>query len=402
MPRIRLTKSAIDGLQTGAKEVVFWDLGLPGFGVKVTPKARKVFIVMYRVGGAGSRLRKYTIGPYGRITLPMAKGHAQKIFAARLDGRDPAAEKREARRKLTVDGVDDLVEKYIRERLPQLKSGKAVEARLRREVLSHWAGKSVHDIKKRDVIELVGEVGQRSSHAGHRVLKDLKTFFKWCVGCAILDHSPADGVPSFWRFKSRNRVLTDDELAAVLKAARSMEPVFGGIVELLALTAQRREEVTQLTWAEIDQKTKTWLLSASRAKNGRDHLVHLSEQAWNVLGRMHRHSNHVFVTPGGRRYFQAFSRYKRELDALSGITGWVLHDLRRTAVSGMARLGVPPHIADKVLNHQSGTIAGVAAVYQRHDFMAERKQAMELWGIHVAKLIETTGAQNTTSLVIAA
>src|SRR5215510_11843333 len=106
MPRVRLSKSIIDDLPSGPKDTVYWDAGLPGFGVKVTPKGRKVFIVLYRVAGAGSRLRKYTIGLYGKVTLAMARAQAQKIFAARLDGRDPAAEKREARRRIVVDRVD--------------------------------------------------------------------------------------------------------------------------------------------------------------------------------------------------------------------------------------------------------------------------------------------------------
>jgi hypothetical protein len=115
IPRLRLTKSAIDSLTVSEKETVYWDAGLPGFGVKVTPKGRKVFLVLYRLAGAGSRLRKYTIGPYGRVTLAMARAQAQKIFAARLDGRDPAEEKKQFRRRLVVDRVDDLVETFIRE-----------------------------------------------------------------------------------------------------------------------------------------------------------------------------------------------------------------------------------------------------------------------------------------------
>ena len=110
IPRVRLTKSAIDTLPVLEKDTIYWDAGLPGFGVKVTPKGRKVFLVVYRLAGAGSRLRKYTIGPYGRVTLPMAKAQAQKIFAARLDGRDPAEEKKQSRRRLVVDRVNDLVE----------------------------------------------------------------------------------------------------------------------------------------------------------------------------------------------------------------------------------------------------------------------------------------------------
>jgi hypothetical protein len=117
MPRIRLTKSAIDALPTPKSDVVYWDAGCPGFGVKVTPKGRKVFIVLYRTGGAGSKLRKYTIGPYGRVTLHQARVAAQKVFAAKLEGRDPAAEKRAARRRIVADGVEDLLEAFIAQRL---------------------------------------------------------------------------------------------------------------------------------------------------------------------------------------------------------------------------------------------------------------------------------------------
>jgi len=119
MPRIKLTKSAIDALPTPKADVVYWDAGLPGFGVKVTPKGRKVFIVLYRTGGAGSRLRKYTIGPYGRVTLHHARIAAQKVLAAKLDGRDPAAEKREARRRVVADRLEDLLEAFITQRLSQ-------------------------------------------------------------------------------------------------------------------------------------------------------------------------------------------------------------------------------------------------------------------------------------------
>ena len=113
MPRIRLTKSAIDALPTFKSDVVYWDSGCPGFGVKVTPSGRKVFIVLYRTGGAGSKLRKYTIGPYGRVTLHQARVAAQKVFAAKLEGRDLDAEKREAKRRIVADRVENLLETFI-------------------------------------------------------------------------------------------------------------------------------------------------------------------------------------------------------------------------------------------------------------------------------------------------
>jgi integrase len=386
IPRLRLTKSVVDDLAVLSKDTVYWDAGLPGFGVKVTPKGRKVFIVMYRLAGAGSRLRKYTIGPYGRITLPMARAQAQKIFAARLDGRDPAEEKRQSRRRLVVDRIDDLIERFIQEHVSRVGTSKRLTNLLRRDVIPYWGTKSIHEIKKRDVSDLVSLIAQRNAHASHRLLKTLKTFFKWCVGRAVIDFSPAEGLSSGYRETSRDRVLTDQELAAIILSARQMPQPYGGIVEFLALTGQRREEVAQLKRDELDENSRTWAIPGSRTKNKKAHIVHLSEAAWRVVAKTPE-GDLVFGTSRGKR-FQAFGKGKRALDKLSGINGWRLHDLRRTIVSGMARLGVPPHVADKILNHQAGTISGVAAVYQRHDFLAERKEALDRWGAHVEQIIQ--------------
>jgi integrase len=355
--------------------------------VKVTPKGRKVFLVMYRLAGAGSRLRKYTIGPYGRVTLPMAKAQAQKIFAARLDGRDPADEKRQSRRRLVIDRVDDLVETFIREHVAMIGTSRRITSLLQRDVIPYWGAKSIHEIKKRDVSDLISLIAQRNAHASHRLLKTLKTFFRWCVGRAVIDFSPAEGISSPYREVSRDRVLTDQELAAVILSARRMPPPYGLIVEFLALTGQRREEVAQLKSDELDDKTRTWTIPGSRTKNKRAHIVHLSEPAWKVIEACSGEP-YVFGTATGKR-FQRFGKEKRELDKLCGVAGWRIHDLRRTIVSGMARLGIPPHVADKILNHQARTISGVAAVYQRHDFLAERKDALDRWGAHVEQIVQT-------------
>jgi Arm domain-containing DNA-binding protein/integrase-like protein len=191
MPRIRLTKSAIDALPTPVSDVVYWDAGCPGFGIKVTPKGRKVFIVLYRAAGAGSKLRKYTIGPYGRVTLHQARVAAQRVFAARLEGRDPAAEKREAKRRVMADRVEDLLETFISQRLSQNRSGGEIARLLRREVGRAWSGKSIHDISKRDVVEVISAIEQRGAPiAANKTLKSMKTFLRWCVGRAVLDQSP--------------------------------------------------------------------------------------------------------------------------------------------------------------------------------------------------------------------
>ena len=236
MSRIKLTKSAIDALPTPKSDVVYWDAASPGFGVKVTPKGRKVFVVLYRTGGAGSKLRKYTIGPYGRVTLHQARVAAQKVFAAKLEGRDPAAEKREAKRRIVADQVEDLLEAFIAQRLSQNRSAAEISRLLRREVGKPWAGRSIHEIGKRDVVELVSIIEQRGAPAAaNKTLKSIKTFLRWCVGRAVLDQSPAEGVPLPSKEVARDRVLDDNELAHVIVAARKIGGPYGGIVELLAV-----------------------------------------------------------------------------------------------------------------------------------------------------------------------
>jgi integrase len=402
MPRIRLTKSAIDTLLTPKSDVVYWDASCPGFGVKVTPKGRKVFIVLYRTGGAGSKLRKYTIDPYGRITLHQARVAAQKVFAAKLEGRDPAAEKRESKRRIVADRVEDLLETFIAQRLSQNRSGAEIARLLRRELGKTWVGRSIHEISKRDVVELVSAIEQRGAPvAANKALKSIKTFLRWCIGRAVLDQSPAEGVPLPSKEVPRDRVLDDNELAHVILAARKIGGPYGGIIELLALTGQRREEVARLQWEELALAQRVWTLPKSRTKNKKAHIVHLSEQSMAVLTHADQPGPYVFSLLGTKP-FQEFSRAKRRLDQHSGVTAWRLHDLRRTCVSGMARLGVAPHVADKILNHQGGTISGVAAVYQRHEFPAERRAALELWGAHVGRILTGISQEPRIALKIVA
>jgi Arm DNA-binding domain len=180
MPRIKMTKSTIDALPIGQSDVIYWDVGRPGFGVKVTPKGRKVFVVLYRIGGSGSRLRKYTIGPYGRVTLHQAQVAAQKVFTAKLEGRDPAGEKREAKRRIVADRVDDLLEAYIAQHVSQRRSSGEISRLLRREIGKTWGGRSIHEITKRDAVEVITAIEQRGAPiAANKTLKTLKTFLRW-------------------------------------------------------------------------------------------------------------------------------------------------------------------------------------------------------------------------------
>jgi len=146
---------------------------------------------------------------------------------------------------------------------------------------------------------------------------------------------------------------------------------------------------------------RVWTIPKSRTKNAKSHIVHLSDQSVGVLKRADRRGALVFSPLSGKP-FRSFGRAKRLLDQISGVTEWRLHDLRRTCVSGMARLGVAPHVADKILNHQSGTISGVAAVYQRHEFLSERRAALDLWGAHIEEILQDVSRERRIELKVVA
>jgi len=183
----------------------------------------------------------------------------------------------------------------------------------------------------------------------------------------------------------RERVLSDDELAAIWRATAGAGP-FNGIVRLLILTGQRREAVAGTTWAEVSDDFSTWTIPSSRAKNGATHIVPLSELAQDLLHSLPQFGELVF--PGLRGPFNGWSKAKAALDANSGVTSWRLHDLRRTAATGLQRLGVRLEVTEQVLNHVSGSRAGIVGVYQRHGFANENRDALEAWGSHVEAIVE--------------
>lgn len=389
MAKIKLTKSNIDGLQAGAQDVVYWDDLVAGFGLKVTPKGRKVFFVFYRTRDGSARLRKYTIGPYGTVTPAVARATAQRILAARQEGRDPAGEKRQARIKNVQDVIDAVVDSYLQRYASKNKSAGETKRVLKREVLSAWSGKSIHSISKQDIVSLLDKIVDRGSPAtANRTYKAIRALFNWCIERSLIEKSPCAGTAKPAPERARARVLSDDELGAMIHAARTIGFPYGSMVEFLVLTAQRRGEAAGLVWDEIDLGKGIWHLPAIRTKNGRDHIVHLSAEAQAVLRATPRRTGYVFGTGEAVR-FSNFTLLKQKLDELCSVDDWVLHDIRRTVITGMARLGVAPHVADKILNHQSGTISGVAAVYQRHEFLAEREVALKQWSHHVrSKLLK--------------
>ena len=203
-----------------------------------------------------------------------------------------------------------------------------------------------------------------------------------------MDKAPTTAIRRVVPERSRDRTLSKTELVAVWNASASLTRPFDVFFRLAILTGQRRSEIAEARWSEFDLDAATWTIPSSRAKNGKAHLVHLSPEALDSLSRVPRidDSDLVFTT-NGRTAISGFSKVKRELDSLSGVTGWTIHDLRRTFASlATGELDLAPVVIDKILNHSSGAVTGIAAVYQRHAYLPQRKDAMHRWGAFVASI----------------
>ncbi len=246
------------------------------------------------------------------------------------------------------------------------------------------AQSAISEISRRDAIDVIDRIAKRAEVQANRTLARLRALLNWAVEKDRLASSPIIGMKPPTKERARDRTLSDDELRWFWSACEAIGWPFGPLAKLLLLTAQRRDEVAGIEWPEIHLDQTTWTMPRYRAKNDRAHAVHLSEAAIEVLPRSYVGSGLVFATNG--RPVSGFSHGKNRLDAAmlaakadelgdtaEVIPHWILHDLRRTAATGMARLNIPPHVFDKVLNHVSGTIRGVAAVYNRFEYLDERR-----------------------------
>ena len=398
MPSAKLTKRLIDSLKHGQRDTFYWDADIKGFGLKVTPKGKKVFLVQYRTGGRYTPTRKVFIGRYGTVTLRNARREASRLLGLVADGKDPAMEKRQARMLAASDRIRDVAKEFLEKHAAKNRTSEESKRIFDHDVLPEWGTRTIHEISKRDVINLLEKVeGRGSPVMAKRILAQVRKFFNWCVSRDYLQTSPCIGVVTSHRVKSRDRVLNSDELIAIIKAAQEIGGAYGGIVQMLMFTAQRRNEVSEMTWDEIDLENNLWSIPGERTKNEKPHFVHLSDQAKKVIEEMPKIGRYIF-TSNGNTPFSGFSKSKKDLNEKSAATKWRFHDIRRTVTSGMAQLGIAPHVADKILNHQSGTISGVAAVYQRHEFLDERKTALDAWGNYVQSLLDETDRDNVVNI----
>ena len=387
------------------------DQDLKGFGLRVTSAGGKSYFVEFRMGGRGAAKGRVAIGKHGSPWTPeTARKKAEEIIRGVKDGVNPSVTKRQ-RNIVAVDlafqrYADLFVDGYAK--VHQARSWKQAEGTLKLNITPLLKDRPLPDITRREIkgiLESIAVTRPATARYAHATLRKL---FRWAVDRGDITQSPMADMLASAAVASRDRVLSDEELAACWRAAAADSSLFGSIVLLLISTGQRRDEVVSLDWSEVAFAKASWIIPAERSKNGLAHVVHLNPRALEILaqhGGKGRRRGLAFSTTG-KTPVSGISKFKRRLDvamlaqlhALAEEEGrdagevslppWRLHDIRRTVATGLQRMGVRFEVTEAVLNHVSGAKSGVSGVYQRYGWEEERVAALNGWSRRLDDLID--------------
>ena len=387
---MKLTLKTVEALRLrpGKSDHIEFDDDVTGFGVRLRDGGSRTWIYQYRIG---SKQRRMVLGSARSVPLSLARENASKLEARVKLGGDPAMDKDAARRDAD-NTVGTLVEQYLEARKSEWRPRS--EAEVRRHLTKN--ARTLHRfpitaVTQRNIASLLSDIARGSGNvSSNRVRASLYAFFGWVIREGIrLPEGNIVGYTNTREEKSRDRVLSDAELKAIWTAC--LDDDYGAIIRLLMLTGQRANEIAGLRWDELHDDQI--VLPGERTKNKRTHLVPLSEPARAIFAKTeHKGRKHVF----GRddTGFSGWGKAQPKLDARvaekqgSKLPHWTPHDLRRTAATRMAELGVQPHIIEAVLNHVSGHRAGVAGIYNRATYDKEKREALNLWAAHLLAIIE--------------
>jgi integrase len=354
--RVQLTDRFCASAKSTEAQTDYFDESVSGLALRVTSKGTKAWTLLY-----GAPRRRITLGRYPSLSLAGARARA--------------IETREGR---TLGTVAALAEVYLRS-INGLKSASEIERRLRRDVLPVIGHVPLSELHRRDVTRVID--GKTAPIAARRAFEDIRTMIRWAVARGDLDHNPMDGLRGPPISKPRTRVLSDEEIRAVWHGLDEIRPDVGKVVRFCLATGQRVGEVTGLQQTELDVKRGIWTIPAERSKNGYAHTVPLSWMALEIIKEVPEGfgvSRNVVADIVWRSQ-QALSRVGER---------WTAHDLRRTALTKMAELGVAPIVIGHVANHRTTTKAGITlGVYIQHEYEREKRAALELWADRLQGII---------------
>jgi integrase len=416
----RLTDRLLTSLtvEDGKKDRLVFDAACPGLGVRVTAKGTRTFLAQWTDPATKRKVRE-PLGLWGNLTIEQAREAVRARLGAVAKGIDPKAERSrrrtEAERERAEAALtfDALIEEWNVLHLAHRRERYRAEAvRAIRHAFSDFLKRPAARITKADAVNALDALVRNGKAAmAGRTLAYARAAFQWAHKRGKVPANPFQGLPISTNTTARERVLSDAEIAEVWAAAGTLGYPFGPFFRLAMLTLQRRTEVAGMRWSEMTDDLSQWTLSGPRMKSGRPHDVHLPQAARAILRELPRVEgcDYVFSTTG-RTSISGMSKAKAVLDAAimqaraeaaaqaghkpGPLNPWRIHDLRRTGVSVLARLGFDSIVADKLLAHQPTKLLGVAAVYQRHDFARERAAALDAWAAHVIG----TATDNVVSL----
>jgi integrase len=418
-PAVTLTDLKVKSLKPDpAGEYVQGDLQVPGLGVRVRPHGTKTYVVMKHL--PGGKQTRITLGKVpllyppseGEIGLAAARELAREAIVAVRRGIDPAAQKRGARERaravlLAIGFAEDsfgaIAENYIALETKRLARGAEVESIIRRRLLPPWGERPAAELRRRDLTKLVDEVAATGRiQAAHKVREIANRVVNWAVDRGDLEFNllaSTSRAKGGLKRSKRDRVLSPGEIRAIWAASKIVgPPLFGELVRALLITQQRRRDVAGMERRELDLEQGLWtipprspLTGAKRYKTDIDHAVPLSPAAVELLkGLPVVDPVYVFSTEPGTS-FSGFSKAMRELRKLAGVEDWRLHDLRRTArtetspLKNAAGQRVGADIAERVLGHVNG---GVRGIYDRYDYLDEKREALELWAARLREIVD--------------
>jgi integrase len=356
-----------------------WDTSVVGFGAR--KQTRGVFYYLrYRLNG--SQIMK-SIGRHGSPWTPdTARTKAKELLGTLAGGADPFAQ------SLAAEAFGAEVERYLERKRPALKPRSFEE--VKRFLTNHSAPLAklrLTDIDRRAIAVLLGEIERtRGPVARNRARSALSAFFGWTITEGLRETNPVTGTAKVNEGGSRERVLAQDELRQLWHALGDGR--FADLVRLLLLTGQRRNEIGNLQWNEIDLKRRMIVLPPERTKNKRKHELPLSHQVLAIIERQPRRNSSPFLFSDKHGY-KDWDSAKIRLDKRLHIADWHLHDLRRSCATMMGELGILPHVIEAILNHVSGHRAGVAGVYQRAKYLEPMRDALQRWADHVGQITRT-------------
>ena len=414
MPSHKLTDKTIKSAKAPyAGRAMLWDsvvadeTSLSGsFGLRVTVNGVKSWIIMYRIedpknhGRVKQQYRK--IGSYPSLSLAEAREVAREALKLAGQGIDPIQAKETEKRNVAAiksvrDAVEVFIQRYAKEKN---RSWEEVERVFNVYIIPKMGNRPLPSITPADIHDVLDSL----MDAGHpymanRVFAHTRKFFNWCAERHWISELPTKHISRPADEEARDRILDSDEIERLWQGCDDLGWPFGPYIKLLLVTGQRRNEVAGMKWEHIDAKNKVWTIPKEDVKNKRKHEVPLSPMAIEILKAVPRNGKYVFTTTGktpisgfsiakircdkamAENLLKAAGKEKWTAKELSEgkLPPWRLHDLRRTVASGMAEIGIAPHVIEKVLNHSTGQISGVAAVYNRHTYLREKTEALNAW-----------------------